>query len=308
MKNLYLLQTDKPSKVYTIRDIDSLGWSEGYLQKIGNSDNLNIYITSNNEIKEGDWFLDEVDNLIHKAHKDFSVFKTNVGSTRKKIILTTDQDLIKDGVQAIDDEFLKWFVKNPSCEEVGVDEEFLKLVHNPNYVNHTPDSDGIYLTPKSEDLQYGETIIEEDVINYKIIIPKEDLGYTTNLGAEVSDEMARALMIPKELFGLRQFVGSSSKYKDEDFSASLSDEMGQWLRPNKVTRVEQVKDLQFWRENAEEDYLRVPISVLKYISKLETELETVYREEEVRGILIKFHNELPNRWEIDKWFEQFKKK
>jgi hypothetical protein len=28
--------------------------------------------------------------------------------------------LIKDGVQAIDDEFLEWFVKNPSCEEVEV--------------------------------------------------------------------------------------------------------------------------------------------------------------------------------------------
>jgi hypothetical protein len=38
----------------------------------------------------------------------------------KKIILTTDQDLIKDGVQAIDDEFLEWFVKNPSCEWVEI--------------------------------------------------------------------------------------------------------------------------------------------------------------------------------------------
>jgi hypothetical protein len=38
----------------------------------------------------------------------------------KKIILTTDQDLIKDGVQEINDEFLEWFVKNPSCEEVKV--------------------------------------------------------------------------------------------------------------------------------------------------------------------------------------------
>ena len=36
----------------------------------------------------------------------------------KKIILTTDQSL--DGVQAIDDEFLEWFVKNPSCEGVEV--------------------------------------------------------------------------------------------------------------------------------------------------------------------------------------------
>jgi hypothetical protein len=38
----------------------------------------------------------------------------------KKIILTTDQDLIKDGVQDIDDDFLEWFVKNPSCEKVEV--------------------------------------------------------------------------------------------------------------------------------------------------------------------------------------------
>ena len=28
--------------------------------------------------------------------------------------------LIKDGVQAIDDEFLEWFVKNPNCEEIEV--------------------------------------------------------------------------------------------------------------------------------------------------------------------------------------------
>jgi hypothetical protein len=42
----------------------------------------------------------------------------------KKIILTTDQDLINDGVQAIDDEFLEWFVKNPSCEKVEVEKEW----------------------------------------------------------------------------------------------------------------------------------------------------------------------------------------
>ena len=38
-----------------------------------------------------------------------------------KIILTTDIDLIKDGIQSIDDEFLEWFVKNPSCEKVEVE-------------------------------------------------------------------------------------------------------------------------------------------------------------------------------------------
>lgn len=51
-------------------------------------------------------------------YKDNFYLKTEVGY--KKIILTTDQDLIKDGVQEIDDEFLEWFVKNPSCEEVKI--------------------------------------------------------------------------------------------------------------------------------------------------------------------------------------------
>ena len=42
----------------------------------------------------------------------------------KKIILTTDQELIEEGIQAIDDEFLEWFVKNPSCEFVEVKKGF----------------------------------------------------------------------------------------------------------------------------------------------------------------------------------------
>lgn len=42
----------------------------------------------------------------------------------KKIILTTDQDLIKDDVQTIDDDFLEWFVKNPSYEVVLITNDF----------------------------------------------------------------------------------------------------------------------------------------------------------------------------------------
>lgn len=33
--------------------------------------------------------------------------------------------------------------------------------------------------------------------------------------------------------------------------------------------MELVKDLNYWKSNAEEDYLKVPISVLRYISELE---------------------------------------
>jgi hypothetical protein len=76
--------------------------------------NQNIYITSDEEIKDGDWYYDCGDvNFICKAFKH-----TTQQYQRVKIILTTDQDLIKDGVQSIPDEFLEWFVKNPSCEKV----------------------------------------------------------------------------------------------------------------------------------------------------------------------------------------------
>jgi len=33
---------------------------------------------------------------------------------------------------------------------------------------------------------------------------------------------------------------------------------------------EEDKDLDYWKANAEEDYMQVPISVLRYISELET--------------------------------------
>jgi hypothetical protein len=39
----------------------------------------------------------------------------------KKIILTDNTDLIADGVQPIDDEFLEWLINNPTCEFVKVD-------------------------------------------------------------------------------------------------------------------------------------------------------------------------------------------
>jgi hypothetical protein len=80
--------------------------------------NLNIYITSDEEIKEGDWCVDtyKLKNNHNPIFKWSDKFKVDA----KKIILTTDQDLIKDGVHAIDDEFLEWFVKNPSCEFVKI--------------------------------------------------------------------------------------------------------------------------------------------------------------------------------------------
>ena len=88
----------------------------------------NIYITNDEEIKKGEWVLfmfDEVTEIVKVTTINNNAFESKQGfgyglEYCKKIILTTDKDLIKDGVQAIDDEFLEWFVNNPSCECVDV--------------------------------------------------------------------------------------------------------------------------------------------------------------------------------------------
>ena len=71
-----------------------------------------LFITSDEEIKKDDYYLGD-DNHIY-------CLCTTVNSNGKKIILTTNADYIEEGIQAIDDEFLEWFVNNPSCEEVEV--------------------------------------------------------------------------------------------------------------------------------------------------------------------------------------------
>ena len=38
---------------------------------------------------------------------------------------------------------------------------------------------------------------------------------------------------------------------------------------------EKTKDLDYWRKNAEEDYMTTPISVLKYITELEQQVKSV---------------------------------
>ena len=141
MKNVHILSTNKPSRLYKIRLTENLQLLEKKF--FISSDSLvitqNIYITSDEEIEEGDWCfylgrfgakivckakLTDTGFVYQEFGEDY-VGREDEGITPLKseifkIILTTDQDLIKDGVQAIDDEFLKWFVKNPSCESVEV--------------------------------------------------------------------------------------------------------------------------------------------------------------------------------------------
>jgi hypothetical protein len=167
MKNIHVLPTDKIIK--NVGDLvkDQYGDTHIFTKNDGKeygktTTKLNIYITNDKEIKEGDWFITKgevfkctlSDEFIWRNNFDkFPCMKIDC----KKIILTTDQDLIKDGVQAIDDEFLEWFVKNPSCEVIQVEKSF----HWDN---------GVYeyeiIIPKEEP---KKVLTEEDIFNQRDI-------------------------------------------------------------------------------------------------------------------------------------------
>jgi hypothetical protein len=170
MKNIHVLPTDKPSRLWMTKlgnlarchDIKPIEEELGH--------NVNIYITSDEEIKERDWCLDENENIV-KADKDF-IFNCSheFDEYWKKIILTTDPELIKDGVQSISDEFLEWFVKNPSCEDVEVEKEEYILQH--------------LFKP------------QEYKFRYKIIIPKEK-NCTQNVVDEAMRIVSKDVRQPK---------------------------------------------------------------------------------------------------------------
>jgi hypothetical protein len=86
--------------------------------KLYQSKPYHIYVTSNEEIKNYDWYYHTKTNLIYICNEDLDKINLERRLDMVKIVLTTDPDLIECGVQAIDNDFLKWFVKNPSCEEV----------------------------------------------------------------------------------------------------------------------------------------------------------------------------------------------
>lgn len=116
-KNIHILPTDKPSRLFKNKSNNNLGIGDFAIHPDWKTNN--IYITNDEEIKEGDWCYYENGDLkgIHKVINGQRP-KTMI---LKKIILTTDQDLIADGIQSIPDEFLEFIVKNPSCEFVEID-------------------------------------------------------------------------------------------------------------------------------------------------------------------------------------------
>jgi hypothetical protein len=109
MKNLHLLPTDKPSRLHLWTDKNGTRLELCELEYSHTRNTQHIYITSDETPKEGDWILDNLLANKKPIRVTKELLEDGLLKEDKKIILTTDQDLIKDGVQAIDDEFLEWF-------------------------------------------------------------------------------------------------------------------------------------------------------------------------------------------------------
>jgi len=176
MKNIHIIPTDKPSRLFKVSGELKLTRNFDFYN---GSEYQNIYITSDEEIKEGDWCYDKVLNLIFQTdnHTDFNY--VNQTDNVFKIILATDQGL--DGVQAIDDSFLEWFVENPTLEEVEI-----------------------------EEIHYSDTD------RYEIIIPQEEPK--PEMLEEVAEKFANDCTLVSDATAYEAFIAGAKRQQERMYS------------------------------------------------------------------------------------------
>ena len=118
MKNIFLIPTDKPSRLYYHSDLKHLVLTNKTMLREFVI-NQNIYITSNSKFVRDEYITDGIE--VMKATPKLVDAQGLVDRRDwKKILMTTDPELIKDGVHPIGEDFLQWFVKNPTCIKVEV--------------------------------------------------------------------------------------------------------------------------------------------------------------------------------------------
>jgi hypothetical protein len=287
MKNIFLFPTDKPSRLrYNLSNV--LVVTKELYRDYGKEVNQNIYITSDEEIKEGEYGLSKLGEII-KFHSGYDY------RYYAKIILTDNPDLIKNGVQAIDDEFLEWFVKNPSCEFVEIDRDEREIG------NHLG---GVVI-------EYGD---------YKIIIPKEEqctceVGHPyNNLCCKVHGSIPKEqpIMVDK----LKEYLNNTPKeqiQKDWEESCKqvegvISPTIGEFIEAQR--RFNKQETLEEAAKRVQENFKTSEEKPYELIFTLgaKWQAERMYSEEEVIKIAKQYARRCQAPIQDSKWFEQFKKK
>jgi hypothetical protein len=278
MKNIHILPTDKPSRLGRFIDTNNLFLRT--TDDIPRGENINIYITSEEEIKDC-WFLNTLSNEI-----GFTKGSIGIPKNAKKIILTTDQDLIKDGVQPIDNDFLEWFVKNPSCESV---ETYSLGIENGE-------------TGESYHYKYEIIITKEQQKKHIIDIMKSDeelglyeqtkcyCGHTTTCDCGPEQEITLVDIFNEEKRqGVKELI---DKHKQETLEEAAENF---WLNDDSMT------------DNDRISYINGFLACAKW------QQERSYSEEEVIQLVsdwtdYRMSEDIKSKVTFKKWFEQFKKK
>ena len=345
MKNLHLLYTDKLSRLFYLGS--NLHLEQGQL--IAPKNYQHIYITSDEEIKEGDWCLDIKRNIIFQSKRN------EIGTSKKipiiictyegcyiqkdckKIILTTNADLIDEGIQAIDDEFLEWFVKNPSCEEVevqkwfdGVDFLEYKIIISKEEPKQEMLEDyyiGKTLKVKNKiPSRYYESILQEsETIKIDKFIDGAVEGCRVAIGYKNGFEylLFNTAYVDSYLQSAFELIDESIIPKQETFERAKST-LRKHLFDNKAKLARDLEQMREWSnankqetlEEAAERYLESKnwrnIGSFNQLQNIFTEgakwqAERMCSEEEVVQLLIKFNQEIQEVEDVRGWFEEFKK-
>ena len=270
MKNIHVLPTNKPSRLYKeegIYKLDNLVYGAG---------NQNIYITSDEEIKEGDWLIDDKYKQLMKYFGEGSLLISS-----KKIILTTDQDLIKDGVQDVDDNFLEWFVKNQSCEYIEIENVYDKFLNS------------------------GKRSVSDFRKKYKIIIPKgepkqdwycpkcDSYVSAESVTFEETHQICNTSVIDKEEPKQCDICKMYPRLEGTNKCESCYSVIRHFLEQNPKFKGKLLPDLRKKQETLEE--------------VAEGQAEKMYSEEEAVNILIKAYEDIgkrkiPNQVVLASWF------
>jgi hypothetical protein len=217
MKNIHVLPTDKPSRLALQIDKDYPiklklskvinGWTDTWQKQ-------NIYITSDEDINENDYIITKDGRLVQVS---YLLSKDLEGAF--KIILTTDQNLIDNGVQAIGEEFLQWFIKNPSCERV----ETIK-------VPYFDESGYSYLSiiPKEEPKQETLNIMEKELKS--VITPDGELKVLDGFVCETENRKISFALLEDDsiVINVRRFEES----EEEPYTKEITSQV---MRLSKLT-------------------------------------------------------------------------
>ncbi len=133
MKNIYLLPTEKESRLFE-NLLGKLVLTKEYFKNSDILQNRHIYITSSDPIKKGDWmvyinqYLTQTKVLKCDDTSILDILDVDRLDIARKIILSTDPDLKKDGIGFIDDNnFLKWFINNSDINYIDIKKEKIDL-------------------------------------------------------------------------------------------------------------------------------------------------------------------------------------